>query len=168
MSKKRFPELKDGYVVKVRDYDLFSTEYTDSYAMICHDHFDDLCVSGEKVWWPVSEFDPNGRYDDSIVLAVYGRTFAKDAWKVDTEDRELLWEIDPDDLAAFDAEVIVERTEYGASKGEKKSEQDLAKLMDDKVAELVAEGMDRKTAEKVVALCALSALNIAMQTDILK
>lgn len=164
MSDK-MPKLQAGYVVKIRDYDMFfSKTAKDHFAMVTYDKYGELCISGEEIWWGVNCIDENGRYDDSIVLEVYGRTYPQSAWKMTTEDRELLWQIDPMLLKAFDVEFSKSEEK---TKAKDEEDPDFKKLWDEQVAKLMEDGMPREKAEKVVALCALAALNVAMETEIL-
>lgn len=80
-------DLKVGYVVKLRKGAL---------CMVLPNANDEMCLSGDHDWFPVSELrdDLTNKYTDTTdVVEVYGRCAAnKYAHDLSTHRRDLLWE----------------------------------------------------------------------------
>lgn len=79
-------DLKVGYVAKLRKGTL---------CMVLPNANDEMCLSGERDWFPVSELrdDLTDKYTDTAdVVEVYGRCAAnKYAHDLRTHRRDLLW-----------------------------------------------------------------------------
>ena len=74
--------LKVGYIVKFEDNKLSKIEIN-SYA--------DLSFSGEH-WFPLERLKSDLTYSDMKIIEVYGRCSSNaDAWKLSTDNRELIW-----------------------------------------------------------------------------
>ena len=84
--------LKVGYIVKFEDNKLSKIEIN-SYA--------ELSFSGEH-WFPLERLKSDLTYSDMKIIEVYGRCSSNaDAWKLSTDNRELIWkrtEISPTQL----------------------------------------------------------------------
>ena len=88
--KIRDIEIKDGYLLVVKTGDEIHNMTVIS-SMFPNDG--DLgCVTPHKHWWPVKNFNEHGVYNDSKVIAIYGRTNNRFLLDNSTEERELLWE----------------------------------------------------------------------------
>lgn len=62
-------EIKDGYLLVVKTGDKVHN------MTVAHNHDGKLaCVTPEQHWWPVDCFDENGVFEDSKIVAIYGRT----------------------------------------------------------------------------------------------
>lgn len=53
------------------------------------------CISGTYDWWDFDEFEEDLVYKDSYITKIYGFATNDAAYKLSTEDRELLWERKP-------------------------------------------------------------------------
>ena len=74
--------LKVGYIVKFEDNKLSKIEIN-SYA--------ELSFSGEH-WFPLERLKSDLTYSDMKIIEVYGRCSSNaDAWKLSTDNRELIW-----------------------------------------------------------------------------
>ena len=83
-------EIKDGYLLVVKTGD---ETHNMTVVSSCHEGDETLgCTTPGKHWWPVKYFGELGIFDDSKVIAIYGRTLNKHLLDNSTEDRELLWE----------------------------------------------------------------------------
>lgn len=66
-----------------------------SLAMITGGSWGNLCLSGPSVYFFVDSLDNELTYGEYSITKVFGYTYNKDAYKIDTKDRELLWERKP-------------------------------------------------------------------------
>ena len=85
-------KLKVGYLLEIID---IMTNVT-SYATITYGELDNkknrLCISGEDTWFPLKELNRDTMgYALIRVLKVYGRASNMNAWKLEPNDRKLLW-----------------------------------------------------------------------------
>lgn len=86
-------EIKDGYLLVVK-----TGEETHNMTVVsCRRSLFGLedqlgCVTPKKHWWPLIEFSERGIFEDSEVVAIYGRTSPKFLLDNDICERELLWE----------------------------------------------------------------------------
>lgn len=95
---KSVSEIKAGMVVKVKDFD-----NGPEYALVIpvrHDptNCEFLAVSGPTIWNDVRKFDENFTYAHRSILEVWGLSFARSGRKLSTEDRELLWSREEEDI----------------------------------------------------------------------
>ena len=90
IKQKFFPKssLIPGMIVEV--YNGLS-----SLAMITGGSGGNLCLSGPSVYFFVNSLDNELTYGGYSITKVFGCTCNKDAYKIDTKDRELLWKRKP-------------------------------------------------------------------------
>jgi hypothetical protein len=88
MKKFKDIKIKAGYLLVVE------TSGERHNMTVIPDRDDDLGCSTppQKHWWPIYKFDENGKYFDSQVVAIYGRTTCARLLDNSLEFRELLWE----------------------------------------------------------------------------
>lgn len=93
MKNKFFPlaEIKDGYLLKILDDD--GSVY---FMQVAHNLREDLGCCSRKCdnYWDLSSFNSELIYDDSRIIAIYGRATNSCLFDFDAYGRELLWERD--------------------------------------------------------------------------
>lgn len=82
------PELEVGYVVEYSD---LTYDINNELALILPTN-GDISLSGEKMWFPISNLDDDLKYGDSRINKIYGLSSAMNAHKISIKDRVLLWE----------------------------------------------------------------------------
>lgn len=80
-------EIKDGYLLVVK-----TSGEVHNMTVVSNDEDDLGCVTPSKHWWPLDCFTEDGEYDDSTILAIYGRTHTRGLLNNSTEGRKRLWE----------------------------------------------------------------------------
>lgn len=142
-------KLKDGYVVKMRNGDL---------AMVFTNFLDELCISSDEIWEPVKFYDDDLNYapkggkkvKEADIVEVYGRSINRQACKISTEDRELLWKRNESDAVGEDSDT----------------DKDVKEIMDNAVEDFMKHGMSEEDAKMLVGLIGLSALVSALKDSI--
>jgi hypothetical protein len=86
-NNNSMPEIKDGYLLVVE------THGEKHNMTVVHNDNDELgCVTPDKHFWNVRNFDVDGDYWGSKIVAIYGRTYNKYLLENSIARRELLWE----------------------------------------------------------------------------
>lgn len=91
MKKFKDIEIKAGYLLVVK-----TGEKTHNMTVIPNDDDELGLITPGPIgaggrWWPLSNHDENGVYEDSEIIAIYGPTRNKFLLDNSTERRTLLW-----------------------------------------------------------------------------
>lgn len=81
-------DLKVGYVLELNN------DRNDLVMVLpYHDGSGDgLCVCGKNMWFPVNGFDNDLIHNGETVTKVYGTTCPMNAYKIESDGRELIWQ----------------------------------------------------------------------------
>ena len=84
-------DLQVGYVVEITD-----KENSKTFLMKVENGRKGECLSGKEAWFPFDNLKENmiykSYYCEYVVTKIYGFATNNSAWKLSTEDRDLLWE----------------------------------------------------------------------------
>ena len=107
---KSVSEIKAGMVVKLEDRDN-EAEYALAVPVRhCPDNYEFLAVSGPNIYNDLSKFDDYFTYGHRSILEVWGLSYARCGHKLSTENRELLWsreEEEVQEMTVADIERLV-------------------------------------------------------------